>query len=108
MFAVEILFLRKPLQQLLQLQKQARKNDVVFAFTMYEHGVVFSCLTLKLDYIRMAGITLCPLTPGVWQWRQLLRAQNGQLPVGISAGETNTPAFYRAQVANEPGLEIDA
>src|SRR5260221_14674192 len=54
--------------------------------------------------LRMAGITLCRLTPNGWQWRQLLRAQNGQLRVGITAGESYTPAFYRAQVANEPGL----
>src|SRR5258708_8738139 len=58
--------------------------------------------------LRMTGIRLCPLTPGGWQWRQLLRGQNGELPVGISAGETATAAFYRAQVANQPGLEIDA
>src|SRR5260370_21711208 len=58
--------------------------------------------------LRMTGIRLCPLTPGGWQWRQLLRAQNGQLPVGISAGETDTPAFYPAQVANQPRLGDDS
>src|SRR5260370_34285365 len=58
--------------------------------------------------LRMTGITLCPLTPNGWQWRQLPRAQNGQLPVGISAGEADTPAFYCTQVANEPGLELHA
>src|SRR5260370_39689324 len=58
--------------------------------------------------LRMAGITLCPLTPNGWQWRTLLRAPNGQFPVGISAGETDTPAFYSAQVAEELGPQIDA
>src|SRR5260370_38202184 len=58
--------------------------------------------------LRMTGIRLCPLTPGGWQWRQLLRAQNGPLPGGISAGGTDTPAFYRAQAANEPRQEMEA
>src|SRR5260370_30078762 len=56
--------------------------------------------------LRMAGITLCPLTPNGWQWRQLLPAQNAQFPRRICAGVMDTPAFSPAQDANQPGLSF--